>query len=306
MTVSRAVRQRRLQVSPAVHLELLESGMAGREALVFLHGFPEAAFVWEPLLAHFGSRFHAIAPNLRGYAGSSSPPSVEAYRTRHIVADLVALIEQTGRPLEALVAHDWGGAAAWTLAATRPELLKRLVIVNSPHPATFLHALQTDEAQQRASDYMNFLARPDAPALLAENDHARLWPFLTGMAPAGGVAGAPAWLDDAMRDRYRGVWRQGLAGPCHYYGASPLRPPAAGQTSGGVFDVRLPPELATVRVPTRVVWADRDIALLPVLLDGLDRWVQPLEVVHVPDATHWIVHEQPQRVIAEVEAALSR
>lgn len=288
-------------------LELLcrEAGDEARPAIVFLHGFPEAAFVWDPLLEHFGARFHAIAPNLRGYAGSGAPAAVEAYRTRELTADLVRVIEGLGRPLAALVAHDWGGAVAWTLAATRPDLLQHLVIVNSPHPATFLRALQADPAQQRASAYMNFLARPDAPALLAEDDYARLWPFFTAMGADDPARPGGGWLTEPVRERYRAVWRQGLAGPCRYYAASPLRPPADGEATGAVHAVTLPPALVTVRVPTRVVWADGDVALLPSLLEGLDDWVRPLTVTHVPDATHWIVHERPALVIAEIEAALA-
>ncbi len=288
-----------------IDLACREAGPDGAPAIVFLHGFPEAAFVWDPLLVHFGQRFHAVAPNLRGYAGSGAPVAVEAYRTRELSADIVRLIDGLGAPVAALVAHDWGGAVAWSIAATRPDLMRRLVIVNSPHPATFLRALQTDPAQQRASAYMNFLARPDAPALLAENDHARLWPFFTAMGADDASRPGGGWLTEAVREQYRAVWRQGLAGPCHYYGASPLRPPAEGETTGAVHELKLPPALATVRVPTRVVWADGDIALLPSLLEGLDDWVQPLTVTHVPGATHWIVHEQPDRVIAEIEAALA-
>ena len=59
-----------------------------------------------------------------------------------------------------------------TSRRSRPERLRRLVIINSPHPATFLRGLQHDPAQQAASAYMNFLCRPDAEALLAENDFA--------------------------------------------------------------------------------------------------------------------------------------
>ena len=78
------------------------------------------------------------------------------------MADIAALIEQLGAPLEALVAHDWGGAVAWNFAVQHPQRLRRLVIVNSPHPATFLRELQHNPAQQAASAYMNFLCRPDA------------------------------------------------------------------------------------------------------------------------------------------------
>jgi pimeloyl-ACP methyl ester carboxylesterase len=60
---------------------------------------------------------------------------VAAYRAKHLVQDIVALIAIEGGPLACLVAHDWGGAVAWNLANQRPELTRKLAIVNSPHPA---------------------------------------------------------------------------------------------------------------------------------------------------------------------------
>jgi epoxide hydrolase 4 len=270
------------------------AGPKNAPALLFLHGFPEAAFVWDEMLAHFGDRYRCIAPNLRGYEQSSAPREVQAYRAKHLVADLLALIEQqVGAPLEALVAHDWGGAVAWNFAVQHPQALKRLVIINSPHPATFLRELQTNPAQQAASAYMNFLCRPDAEALLAENDFARMWPFL-----AGG-----SWLTDAVKDQYRAVWRVGLTGALNYYRASPLRPPTGPDSA--VMALSFAPEFVTVRVPTHVIWGEADKALPASMLDGLDAFVPDLRLVCVPGATHWIVHECPELIAREIEAALA-
>lgn len=277
------------------------AGEAGRPVLLFLHGFPEAAFVWDELLVHFAQPenggFRCVAPNLRGYERSSAPSEVSAYRAKHLVQDITALIDTetaaspTPGQLAALVAHDWGGALAWNVAALHPACMRQLVILNAPHPGTFQRELSQSPAQQAASDYMLFLARPDAAQLLAENDFARLWPFFTGMAADSGPL---TWLDEATRDRYRAVWRQGLHGPCAYYAASPLRPPSASDAGAGAID--LPRQLLDVRVPTRVVWGMGDTALPPALLEGLDGYVADLEIERIPDATHWIVHEQPALV----------
>ena len=164
-----------------ITLRCRAAGPRDAPLLVLLHGFPEAAFVWDDVIARLADRFRCVAPNLRGYAGSSAPREVEAYRPRHLVADVVALIDQLGAPARAVLAHDWGGAVAWNLAAQQSQSLQRLVIVNSPDPATFLRELQHSAGQQAASAYMNFLVRPDAEALLCENDFARLWPFFTNM-----------------------------------------------------------------------------------------------------------------------------
>jgi pimeloyl-ACP methyl ester carboxylesterase len=280
------------------------AGRVGDPVLVFLHGFPEAAFIWDELLEHFAGRYRCVAPNLRGYERSSSPPEVEAYRAKHLVADIANLIDSLGGRVEALIAHDWGGALAWGLAAQRPEAMRRLVIVNSPHPATFLRELRSNPTQQTASAYMNFLCRPDAEALLSANDFARLWPFFTNMGAADASRPGSGWLTESVRDRYRAVWRAGLTGGCNYYRASPLRPPLG--PDDPVRKVEFAPAMVTVRVPTLVIWAEDDIALPVALLDGLDEFVADLRIVRVPGATHWIVHERPQLVGAEIERSLAR
>ncbi len=288
-------------------------GERGRPVLMFLHGFPEAAFIWDALLEHFArpehGGFRCVAPNLRGFERSSAPPEVKDYRPKHLVQDVLALIalETGGAPLAALVAHDWGGAVAWNLANQHPTQLHKLVIINSPHPGTFLRELQRNPAQQAASAYMNFLIRPDAAALLAAQDHARLFGFFENMGAAHppGTPGAPlgaGWLTEAVRAQYRAVWAHGLDGGLNYYRASPLRPASASDPAAAA--VSLPPEAVRVEVPTLVLWAQDDIALLPALCEGLEAHVPDLKLVPLPQATHWVVHEQPQRVMAEIAAFL--
>lgn len=286
-----------------ITLSCRASGPPDAPLVALLHGFPEAAFVWDEVLTLLADRYRCVAPNLRGFELSSGPFEAGAYRPKQIAADIVALAahcnQAAGRaadaPLAALVGHDWGGAVAWALAAQRSERLQRLVIVNSPHPANFLRELQHSQAQRKASAYMNFLCRDDAAALLAANDFARLWPFFGSVAPN--------WLTDAARDQYRAAWRRGLQGGLNYYRASPLRPPADGDDA--VLSLAFPPEAVTVRVPTRVIWGERDAALLLGLLDGLDAYVPRLRLLRVPDASHWIVHEQPALVAREIASALA-
>jgi epoxide hydrolase 4 len=270
----------------------------GRVRALLLHGFPEAAFVWDEVLQLLAPRAACVAPNLRGYIGSSAPAEVSAYRAKHLVADLVALIETLGAPLPLLVAHDWGGACAWALAAQRPDLIQRLLIINSPHPATFLRDLRSDPAQQAASAYMNWLCRPDAGPLLAEDDFRRLF---------GGFLQSGTWLTPALKERYREAWRnqgRGLEGPLNYYRASPLRPPQA--ASDPIHTLQLPDAAVTVTVPTTVLWGELDAALKPSLVQGLERWVPQLTLCRVPDAGHWIVHEQPALVAETIASLLPR
>ena len=285
-----------------ISLSCRAAGLAGRPVLMFLHGFPEAAFVWDELLAHFAKPqnggYRCIAPNLRGFEASTAPADAAAYRPKHLVQDIAALIVLEGGHVDALIAHDWGGALAWNLAARQPELVNKLVIINSPHPGTFLRELQHSTAQQAASAYMNFLIRPDAESLLAENDFRRLFEFFMPLNAAGQAKAprvAPAWLTDQVRAHYRGVWRHGLTGPLNYYRASPLRP------SADIGKVVIPRELLEVSLPTLVLWGMDDIALPPGLLDGLDGFVSDLQVQKINAATHWIIHEQPALVAQHIQ-----
>ena len=293
----------RIELPHGITLSCRSAGVRGRPVLMFLHGFPEAAFVWDGLLDHFSKPenggFRCVAPNLRGFEQSSAPPEPAAYRPKHLVQDIAALIAAEGGQLACLVAHDWGGAVAWNLAAAQPQLLDKLAIINSPHPGTFLRELQQSPAQQAASAYMNFLIRPDAEALLAEDDFRRLWEFFTHM---GAADGPHAWLTEEVRAQYRALWRQGLTGPCNYYRASPLRPPRPEDPAAAA--VTIPRSMLEVNLPTLVLWAMDDIALPPALLDGLIDYVPQMDLQRIAGATHWIVHEQPALVAARLQKFL--
>ena len=300
---STMIHHRSVALPHGVTLECRASGLAGRPALLFLHGFPEGAFIWDELLLHFArpenGGYRCVAPYLRGFGESSSPTNADAYRAKHLVQDIAALIdaECADGPLECLVAHDWGGAVAWNLANQQPQRMKRLAILNSPHPGAFLRELQHNPAQQAGSQYMHFLCRPDAEALLAEDDFRRLFAFFD--TPAGI---APPWLNETVRAQYRALWQRGLTGACNYYRASPLRPPRDG--SPPAPPITLPESMLTVIVPTLVLWGMDDPALLPGLLDGLPGWVPQLQLHQIPNASHWIVHEHPERVAMELQRFL--
>ena len=274
-----------------ITLSCRSTGAKGNPVLVFLHGFPEAAFVWDDLLVHFAKPenggYRCIAPNLRGFEKSSAPADVAAYRPKHLVQDIAALMALEGGQIECLVAHDWGGAVAWNLAASQPQLIKKLAIINSPHPGTFLRELQHSPSQQAASAYMNFLIRPDAEKLLAADDYKRLWRFFSDISTPHSGHG---WLTDAVKSQYRAVWQHGLTGPLNFYRASPLRP------GPDVADVVIPRALLDVHVRTLVIWGMDDIALPPALLDGLEGYVPRMTLKRVEGASHWIIHEQPALV----------
>jgi len=279
-------------------LHYAKSGGAARPLILFIHGFPEFWAAWETQLGEFGRDHHAVAPDLRGFNLSDQPPEVEKYRAKHLVEDLRQLIAHLGHAKCVLVAHDWGGAVAWNFAALHPQLVERLVIINSPHPALFQRDLAGDPEQIAASAYMNLLRSPRAEGLLSENDYARLIKLI------GGIGQDMRWFTPELQARYKECWRRGITGALNYYRASPLFP--ATDTEPGAKAVTIPRELVTEKRPTLVIWGMRDEALLPRLLEGLEDYVPDLRIERIEEGSHWVTHEQPERVNALIRGFIQQ
>lgn len=279
------------ELGNGIRLHYASVGATGARPILFLHGFPEYWAAWEDVLPHFAAGWHAVAPDLRGFNLSSQPAEVAAYRARELIDDFERFSDRLGWSRLTVVAHDWGGAAAWQWAIVRPDRVERLVIVNSPHPVPFARDLVHDPAQQAASAYMNWLRAPGAEGALLKHDCEALEGFFLGMQRPD-----RPWYTPERAVRYREVWARGLTGGLNYYRASPLHPPAPGEAPLPELD----PAKFHVRVPTLVLWGEADRALLPRLLDGLIELVDDLTIERFPDATHWLAHEEPQRVAAAI------
>lgn len=284
-----------------IQLSCRAAGQKGRPVLMFLHGFPEAAFVWDELLAYFSKPenggYRCVAPNLRGYEKSSQPTDVAAYRAKFLVQDIVALIqiEAGSAPLQALVAHDWGGGVAWNLANQFPQLMHKLVIINSPHPGTFLRDLKSNPAQIAASEYMNYFCEPQASSELSANHFEVMFGFLEK-----GVK--PTWLSPEIKAQYAAAWSCGLQGGLNYYCASPLKPSKPGENTLEMLE--LPDSMLHIKVPTLLLWGLKDVALLPSLTEGLSQYIPQLKYVPIENGSHWVVHEHPELIQREMSAFL--
>lgn len=276
-------------LSNGTRLHYASAGEKGKPLMLFVHGFPEFWYEWEAQLTEFGGEYFAVAPDLRGFNLSDMPDDVSAYKAKHIVDDLRLLAAHLGYEKFIMVAHDWGGAVAWNFAIALPQLLHKLIIINAPHPWLFMQALASDPEQRAASEYMNWLRAEGSEAALAKDDFALLEQLLNGM----GQSPTP-WFTDAVRKEYHACWSRGLRGGVNYYRASPLHPPT--DAHPGPLKLQFDPSAFHVEVPTRVIWGESDIALPKTLLDGLDSVVSDLKVARIPEGSHWIVHEQPERV----------
>ncbi|HTN50029.1 MAG TPA: alpha/beta hydrolase [Burkholderiaceae bacterium] len=282
------------EVGRGIRLHYASVGQRDARPILFLHGFPEYWAAWEDVLPYFAAGWHAVAPDLRGFNLSSQPLEVKAYRARELVADFEGLSEFLGWTRLTVVAHDWGGAAAWQWAVANPERVERLVIVNSPHPVPFARDLANDPAQQAASAYMNWLRAPGSEEALVRHDCRALDSFFLMMRRAD-----RPWYTAERAARYREVWRRGMTGPVNYYRASPLYPPT--DDDPGARALKLDPAQFHVRAPTLVLWGEADPALPLRLLDGLGELVDELTIERFPQATHWIAHEEPKRIAVAIQ-----
>ena len=286
----------------------LHYARAGRGPLmVFLHGFPEFWYEWHYQIAEFSKDHTAVAPDMRGYNLSSKPTELAEYAIPKLVEDVRALtselLKSSGGETFTLVAHDWGGVVAWVFAALHPQMLDKLVIVNAPHPTIFGKLLSEDPAQQRASQYMLMFRGPQAEETLSANSYGMLTSMVLGAGLKDGT------VTEADKKMYVDAWSQpgALTGGLNYYRASAIGPPppAARGNTAPAGDPPAPSEASSqrvdgpaliVRVPTLVIWGEKDTALLVNNLNGLDRVVPTLTIKRVPEGTHWVVREKPAEV----------
>ncbi len=271
-----------------VRLHYVASG-AGK-LLMFVHGFPEFWYEWKQQLEEFGKDYFAVAPDMRGYNLSSKPEGVEHYQVPLLIEDLRALAHALGYEKFTLVAHDWGGAVAWAFAIAHPECLDNLIIINAPHPAVFQRELRNNPAQQKASAYMLTFRSPQAEEILSANNYAALVQVVMGWGLKQGH------FTEADKDAYIEAWSQpgALTGGLNYYRAARVGP--ATEEDKEVKAFMTGAQSLKVKVPTLVIWGEKDTALLPGNLDGLEEYVPDLTVKRIPDGTHWVVHEQPDLV----------
>ena len=275
--------QRLVDVGGGITLHVREMG-AGPLVLL-LHGFPDCSYTWRHQLpALVAAGFHAVAPDLRGYNGSSRPKDVSAYAASALAADIAGLVTALGEQQADVVAHDWGGGVAWTFAMLFPEKLRRLAILNAPHPITFRRHLRTLQ-QARRSWYIFAFQLPVMPELgLARNDFASLrHVFRT-------ASSRPGAFSDLDIERHIDALRPpgALTAAINYYRAVFRDAGRSGQRA------------RRIDAPVLVLWGDQDKFLGTELAEPGSEWVPNARVRHVPEAGHWIQHDLPELVNDEL------
>ncbi|MDQ4088207.1 MAG: alpha/beta hydrolase [Pseudomonadota bacterium] len=289
-----ALETTRIGLPTGVTLKVQLGGAEHGEPIILLHGFPESHRTWRAVAPNLARDFRVFAPDQRGFAGSDKPEGVEKYKTEKIIADLLALADALGLSEFALVGHDWGGAVAWGAAIKHPDRVKRLVIVNAPHPLVFQRSVIEDEAQRAASQYIRAFRSPLIEAGI------KAMGLDTFFEKTFGSHADLSMIPDEERQAYLDEWRQegALTAMLNWYRAAQVVVPEPGEKASLPLWTHLP--FPKVKVPTLVIWGMKDKALLPVQLEGLDHLVDDLRIVTVPDAGHFVPWERPEPVIAAI------
>jgi pimeloyl-ACP methyl ester carboxylesterase len=265
----------------AVSLFVVQAGPADGSPVVLLHGFPEFWYAWKGVLAPLAAAgFRVIVPDQRGYGDSDKPAGIAAYDVDLLGDDVAGLITALGHERAAVAAHDWGGGVAWNLAIRHPERVRKLAVLDTPHPDAS-RALESRE--ERISWYRTFFQIPWLPEWSARLGH---WWVQSKMLRDTARPGA---FPDEKLALYRSAWdRDGAFGTMvNWYRAAFRAPPPAE-----------PVGTRRVAVPVLLLLAPDDAFIPSDLTRASLQFLDDGRLVELETGTHWVLQEEPERVAA--------
>lgn len=276
--------------------------------VLLCHGFPETSLSWRPVMERLASAgFAAIAPDMRGYGGSSAPAHVESYSQLHLVGDMVGLLDALGLRQAAIVGHDWGAQVAWNAALMRPDRFSAVAGLSVPYaPRTAWNLLDAMRRSGRQNFYMLYFQEPGrAEAELDADPRRALLAVYAGLGarragdvfdgtvgPGGFVQSLgdhvelPGWLDPVLLAAEADAFaRTGFRGGLSWY-----------RNMDRDWELLAPFDGAPIRQPALFIggqddlvvrWNERTIEALPRHLPGL-------RARHLlPGVGHWLQQEEP-------------
>lgn len=302
----------RLVDTNGVQLRVIEAGDRGAPVVLLCHGFPELAYSWRhqiPALADAG--YHVLAPDQRGYGGSSRPDAIEAYDIHQLTADLAGLLDDVGAERAVWVGHDWGAAVVWNAPLLHPERVAGVAALSvpvTPRPK----AAPTQAWRRMFGDnffYILYFQQPGVADAELDADPARTLRRMMGglrlsddhsaglrmvaPGPEGFVDrlpepdGLPDWISQDELDHYISEFaRTGFTGGLNWYRN---------------FDRNweITPELAgaTISVPCLFIGGTADPVLSFTRADrAAEVLTGPYREVMLEGAGHWIQQERPEAV----------
>ena len=238
--------------------------------VVMIHGFPDFWYSWRNQMAGLSDKFRVAAVDLRGYNLSGKPQGVENYTMSRLVSDILTVIQHLGEERAIVVGHDWGGAIAWAIAMTQPDIVEKLIICNLPHLKGLQRELTRNPEQQKHSQYARDFQQPPA--------HLKL--------PAEILA---EWVTnpDTKKLYIEAFEKSDLEAMLNYYKANYPKPPYVENDS----------PVVKVKCPVLMFHGLEDSALLPGALNDTWKWIDnELTLMTIPDAGHFVQHDASERV----------
>jgi pimeloyl-ACP methyl ester carboxylesterase len=305
-------------VEPRVQLSIhdLAPDTAGdgndRPPVVFCHGFPELAYSWRaqlPAVADAG--FRAIAPDQRGYGGSSAPAAIADYGLGQLCGDLADMLDGLDVERAVFVGHDWGGFVAWAMPVLFPQRCAGVVGICTPYtPFPTTDFLKMMFGEDPETLYMLWFQEPGVAEAVLDPRARLVFEKLTvggtdpatiaelGMARESGssfnpfidLEGLPAigrpLLDPDELEVYASTFtRTGFRGGINWYrniDANSAAYPGVGTQS--------------LDLPSLMICAEWDPALPPALAAGMPNTCSDLEMHTVAEAGHWVQQEYPEQI----------
>ncbi|MEZ0357148.1 alpha/beta fold hydrolase [Mycobacterium sp. SA01] len=272
-----------------VRLRVLEAGDPGAPAVVLAHGFPELAYSWRhqiPVLADAG--YHVLAPDQRGYGGSSAPEAIEAYDIHRLTGDLVALLDSEvggGAAQAVFIGHDWGAMVVWHTALLHPDRVRAVAGLSVP-PIPRARSRPTERWREKFGDdfYMLRFQEPGrADAEMAADVAATMREMFADLSPSA----PPGWISDAEFDHYVAEFgRTGFTGALNWYRNYDRNWESTPQLAG-----------AHITVPALFVGGTAD-PIAPTMNPARAREVVagPYTERWIDGAGHWVQQERPEDV----------
>jgi len=265
---------------PGLRMHAAVAGPAGGPLLILLHGFPEFWYSWRNQIGPLAQAgYRVIAPDQRGYNLTDKTPP---YDTRTLATDIVNLIKACGHEQACVAGHDWGAVVAWTLAGLYPERVKKLAILNVPHPRAMMKALLGGNLRQLLKSwYIYYFQIPGLPEMTLS------WPHFANLRRMMKASSLPHTFTDADLDHYRDAWVQpgALSAMLGWYRSIFHRTPG-----------RATPPIGRITAPTLILWGERDIALSIEVAEQSVAYLADGKLIRFPEATHWIHEDQPGEV----------
>ena len=253
-----------------LRVHLAEAGEDGAPAVLLLHGWPQTSHLWRRVGPALAADHHVLMPDLRGFGGTEVTEAGMDPET--FAADQVALLDALGITRAGLVGHDWGGYAAFLLAARHPDRIAAVLACNAPHP--WMRVTPRVAAETWRAWYALVLASPLGPRLMRDTD-------LVARALRADTGGRG--LTDEDLETFTAAFRapeRAAAAQRLYRGY--LR--AAAAAARGVAD-----PIPELRVPAHLLFGTRDRAIGRAL-------VEDFPGVEFVDAGHFVVDERPELV----------